>query len=292
MIVGLLNLQHFHKQSNTKMAGIIISPLNAALYGTDFVVDDNKVKVYKPEPIETDIQNGNVFRILLRLIDRELVNRSDFESGNMLYDTIRSNVIACKMFASRAIGKCCITNKNYDEDDKNFNGHVFNGANDTLGERWFFSAFPYHSSAKHLLPIAELMFNMSEYIVPLVDFPNIDKEREYIVVNVKRSNGAMQRGIIKCNRNTMVIYRVYDGRRFAHPSYSPDAPLVPYINLYFNSDYTDVDLESKCPITDCFKGVLLTDLIEHNPHLADLFRIDDEAIPSFNTAFLHSLKKY
>jgi hypothetical protein len=275
------------------MAGIIISPLNAALYGTNFVVDDNKVNIYKPEPIDTDIQNQNVFYELLRLIDRELANRRDFESGNVLYDTIRSNVIACKMFASRAIGKCCITNKIYGEQDVNLKEHVFNGANETLGERWFFSAFPYHSSAEHLLPIAELMFNMGEYIVPLVDFPNIDKEQEYIVVNVKRSNGVMQRGIIKCNPNSMVIYRVHDGRTFTHPAYSaPNSPTVPHINLYFNSDYTDVDLENKCPITDCFKGVLLTDIIEHNPQLANAFRIDDEVIPSFNTAFRHSMTKY
>ena len=80
-----------------KMAGIIISPLNAALYGTDFVVDDNKVNIYKPEPIDDDIQNENVFYELLRLIDRELANRRDFESGNVLYDTIRSNSIGVSL---------------------------------------------------------------------------------------------------------------------------------------------------------------------------------------------------
>jgi hypothetical protein len=272
------------------MAGIIVSPLDAALYGSDVVVNDNTMKIYKPDPIDVEIQNENVFRILFRLIEQEVENRSEFKSGNVLYDTIKANVLACKMFSSRHIGRCYITNKNYGGSDEEVCGYVFNGAVDALGQRWYFSAFPYHSSAKHLLPIAELMFDMSEYVVPLIDFPNIDKEKKYMFVNVKRSNGAIQRGIIKCNRVSMVIYRVRNERSMVHPAYAPDAEPVPYINLHFNSDYTDVD--EKEPITDGYKGVLLRDVIEQNPDLADAFRIGDEAIPSFKTAFLNSLKKY
>lgn len=270
-----------------KMAGIIVSPLNAALYGSDIVVNDNTMKIYKPEPIDTEIQNENVFRNLLKMLGSEVDNRNDYESGDTLYDTIKSNVISCKMFSSRYVGRCYITNKHYGD---NIKGCVFNGAKDVLGERWYFSGFPYHMSSEHLLPIAELMFNMSEYIVPLIDFPNIDKEREHIFVNVKRSNGVIQRGIIKSNPCSMVIYRVYDGKRCVHPSYAPDSPIVPYITVHFKSNYVDVEEEN--PLTDSSKGLFLSEIIEQNPDLSEMFRIGDELIPTFETAFHHSMEKY
>lgn len=277
-----------------KMAGIVVSPLDAALYGSNVVVNDNTMKVYNPVEIETDISNENVFRSLLQLIKTEVGRRSDFESGNVLYDTIKSNVYACKMFSSRHVGRCCITNKNYGDMDENLKGCVFAGAIDALGDRWIFSTFPYHVSAKHLLPIAELMFNMSEYIVPLIDFPNINKENKFIVVNVKRSNGTIQRGIIKCNSQSMVTYRAREGAAFIHPSYAPDSPIVPYIKVHFNADYSDIDIdfEGDYPFTDGYKGVFLKDVIEVNPDLSDLFQIGDELIPTFKTAFLHSTNKY
>lgn len=240
-----------------------------------------------------DISNENVFRNLLQLIKTEVGCRSDFDSGNALYDTIKSNVYACKMFSSRHVGRCCITNNNYEEKDV-IKAYVFNGALETLGDRWIFSTFPYHTSAKHLLPIAELIFNMSEYIVPLMDFPNIDQDKKYIVVKVKRSNGVIQKGIIKSNSQTMVTYRAHEGQRLVYPSYAPDSPIIPYIKVNFNSDYSDIKLhdEDEYPLTDAHKGVFLKEIIDINQELSDMFRIGHDIIPNFETAFLHSMQKY
>lgn len=276
------------------MASIIVSPLTEALYGNELVDNDSEVKIYKSaDPINVDIDNKQLFHVLLQLIERNVDNRG-FKSDNDLYETIKANVSICKMFTSRYVGKCCITNKKYGEDDEGLKERVFDGAKNVLGDRWFFSGFPYHMSVAFLLPIAELMFNLSECIVPIVDFPNINKENELLFINVKRSNGRIQRGVVKCNPSTMVIYRFYnkEDRTYTHPGFMNGLgnELIPYIRTYFNSDYTDA--VDNCDALDCVKGIQLEEIIANNPQLESVFRIGDENIPSFKTAFLHSLKKY
>lgn len=279
-------------------ANYIVSPLTEALYGSEFEIDGKKIIVRKN--VEVADNDDNIKTVLFRLFDRLMMEnkmRCDgqvFESDTKdeLYDTIKSNVLACKMFTSRHIGRCYITNKNYGENCPDVHGHVFDAAQTALGARWFYSAFPYHTSAEQFLPFANLCFNFGEYMVPVRCFPNMAQHsdgKKYIVVNVKRTSGAIQRGLIKTDNKSMVVYRSIQDRSFVHPAYvSPGTKIDAIIATYFNYDGSDIDfssMETDCPLTDCTKDIPVERLIEHNPQLADAFRIGDEQIAGFGTAF-------
>ena len=276
-----------------------MSPLTEALYGTDFQIDGKVVPIRKNVEVpEADDSNTNVvYRLVDRLLQENDAKRAgrdvEHETNDELYDTIRSNVIACKMFSSRYIGRCYITNKNYGENCPDIRGHVFPGAQTALGSRWFYSALPYHTSAEFLLPFADLCFHYSEYIVPVCIFPNMSKYSEgknFIVVNVERSKGnVIQKGFIKTNNQSMVSYRVIEDKMLVHPSYAPDgAKIEPIVTVYFNYNGSDPlfnSMESEYPFTDCTKDVPVNSIIAHNPGLSDAFQIGDERIAGFHTAF-------
>ena len=271
---------------HTKMASIVVSPLDSALYGSEVVANDNKMKIYKPETIEEEVGNENVLRRLIARLLTE-IQTGDRGEDDVLYDTIMNNVIACKTFSSRHIGRCYITNKNYGQNCERLFGHMFDGARTTMGEGWFLCGFPYHESAKVLIPFVEMCFNYSEHIVPVCDFPNIPKDKNYIGVRIVRSNGAIQRGIIKTNRQSMVQYRVIEDGSFVHPAYARPGSIVrTIVTVWFNSDYTDADVESvEVPETDASKKVPLDQLID----AGELFQIDGVAIPDFRLAITHSM---
>ena len=273
---------HTHK----KMASIIVSPLDSALYGSEVVANDNKMKIHKPEIIDEEVDNENVLRRLIARLLTEIQTGHHGE-GDILYDTIMSNVIACKTFTSRHIGRCYITNKNYGADCEGLLGYMFDGAQTSMGEGWFLCGFPYHESAKVLIPFVEMSFNYSEYMVPVCDFPNVPRDKNYIGVRIMRSNGAIQRGIIKTNRQSMVQYRVIDNSSVVHPAYArPGSKIRPIVTVHFNSDYTDADVDSvEVPLTDATKKVPLDQLID----AGELFQIDSVAIPDFRTAIIHSV---
>jgi hypothetical protein len=268
------------------MASIIVSPLDSALYGSEVVANDNKMKIHKPEIIDEEVDNENVLRRLIARLLTE-IRTGNREEGDILYDTIMSNVIACKTFTSRHIGRCYITNKNYGPDCEGLLGYMFDGAQTSMGEGWFLCGFPYHESAKMLIPFVEMSFNYSEYMVPVCDFPNVPRDKNYIGVRIMRSNGAIQRGIIKTNRQSMVQYRVIENSSFVHPSWArPGSHIRPIVTVHFNSDYTDADVESaEVPFTDGTKKVPLDQLID----AGELFQIDGAAIPDFRTAIIHSV---
>lgn len=205
------------------------------------------------------------------------------------YDTITSNVAACKTFTFRNVGRCYITDKNYGENCQELQARAFNGAQFALGSRWFYSTFPYHQSAEHLMPFAELYFNLTEFMVPMCDFLNISDGKKYVVINVMRSNGAIQRGIIKTDVRSMVVYRLIRGDEYI---VSDDYERIePIVKVCFNFEGTDFDFDSMTtdfPHTDCSKDVPVKRLIEINPMLANAFRIEDEQIPSFKQAFVNS----
>lgn len=263
--------------------------MNPALYKIDVSIHKN----------EEDVIIG---RLLDNLLTENECRRDgqvfEPETKDDLYETIKSNVMACKMFSHRHIGRCYITNKHYGENCPELHGHVFPGAERALGARWFYSALPYHESSSHLLPFADLCFNYGEYMVPVRDFPNIAQHsdgKNYIVVNVKRTNGAIQRGIIKTDKKSMVAYRAIENRAFIHPAYvSADTKIEPMVRVYFNYDGSDIDFSSmntECPITDCTKDIPVETLIESNPLLADAFRIGDEQLAGFHDAFEVSAMK-
>jgi hypothetical protein len=135
-------------------------------------------------------------------------------------------------------------------------------------------------------------------MVPVCDFPNIAQHsdgKNYIVVNVKRTSGAIQRGVIKTNKKSMIIYRAVQDRAFVHPAYvSADTKIEPIVTTHFNYDGSDIDFSSMntdCPVTDCTKDIPVERLIESNPQLVDAFRIGDEQIAGFQTAFVVSAMK-
>lgn len=275
---------------------IIVSPLTEALYGRNIEIDGQPLQINKNVAFNQDITD-----VFGRLLDRLLLENEHLRDGeefepntnDELYDTIRNNVLACKMFASRSIGRCYITNKNYGNNCKELKAHVFTGAERALGSRWFYSAFPFHESAKHLLPFADLCFNFGEYMVPILDFQNIPKHsdgKNFIVVNIMRTRGLIHTGIIKIDTKAMVVYRSIEEKVFVHPAYSPDhLNIEPIVTTYFNYCGTDIDLskldENGYPITDCTKDIPINTLIKHNPTLADAFRIGEDSIPTFHTAF-------
>jgi hypothetical protein len=283
------------------MDGVIISPLVQAMIGDDvneIHMDENVIKIRRPELVDdVDVSNRNV---LIRLVNRLLLELEggDAEDEDPLYNNIVTNVYACKMFSSRRIGVCYVTNKSYGEDCDDMVGHVFDGAQTALGARWFYSAFPYHKSSDELIPFVDARFNFSEFMVPIVDFPNILQladGKQYIHVNVKRTSGIVQRGIVKINPKTMVTYRVIDGTSFVHPAYADaGAKLTPIVTVYFNHDGTDPvfdDMGHVYPVTDCSKDVSLDVLIENNSlYLYDAFKIGDHNIPEFRDAFRHSIR--
>jgi hypothetical protein len=276
----------------------IVSPLTEALYGSDFEIDGKRVPIRKN--VEVPDEDDSKKNVIYRLVDR-LMLENDMKRGchvfepetiDELYDTIKSNVLACKMFTSRHIGRCYISNKNYGENCKEMRGHVFPGAESALGARWFFSALPYHESSEWLLPFADLCFNFGEYMVPVRDFPNIYKHsdgKNYIVVNVKRTNGLIQRGFIKVDKKSMVVYRAIEDRSFIHPAYvSPDMEIQPIVSTHFMHDGSDLSFNSMVadyPIADCTKDIPIKELIKINPDLADAFKIGDDQFARFHDAF-------
>jgi hypothetical protein len=279
-------------------ANYIVSPLTEALYGSEFEIDGKNVVVRKN--VEVADHDDNIKTVLFRLFDRLMMENQmrcdgqvfEPDTKDELYGTIKSNVLTCKMFSSRHIGRCYITNKNYGENCPHVYEYVFDAAQAALGARWFYSSFPYHKSAEQFLPFANLCFNFDEYIVPVRCFPNMSQHsdgKKYIVVNVKRTSGAIQRGLIKTDNKSMVVYRSIQGSSFAHPAYvSPGTKIEPTITTYFNYDGSDIDfssMETDCPLTNCTKDIPVERLIESNPMLADAFRIGDEQIAGFGTAF-------
>ncbi len=274
----------------------IISPLTEVLYGTRFEID-GKI-IHARENVEHDYDD------VRRLLDRLLTINENKRDGQAfepqirddLYDTIMTNVLTCKMFSSRYIGRCYITNSNYGENCVDIHGHVFAGARSALGARWNYSAFPYHQSASHFLPFIDLCFNFSEYMVPVCDFPNMSQHsdgKNYIIVNVLRTNKSIQRGFIKTDKTSMVLYRT--SGTFINPAYADeDTKLDPLVTTYFNYDGSDIDfssMDTEVPITDCTKDVPIAKLLINNPQLADAFRIGDEQIAGFHTAFKVSVMK-
>ena len=276
----------------------IVSPLNEVLYGTDFEIDGKRVPIRKNvEVLDQDDSKKNVIH---RLIDRLMLENErkrtghefEPETSDELYDTIKGNVLACKMFASRHIGRCYLTNNTYEEDCKELHGHVFDGAETALGSRWFFSALPYHESAQWLLPFADLCFNFGEYMVPVRDFPNIAEHsdgKNYIVVNVPRTKGPVQRGFIKVGKKSMVVYRAIENRAFIHPAYvSAGTKIQPIVTTYFMHNGSDIEfnsLSAEYPFTDCTKDFPVEELVKHNPELSDAFRIGDQQFAGFHDAF-------
>jgi len=276
----------------------IVSPLTEVLYGTDFNIDGKAVPIRKNVKVpEDDDSNMNVIH---RMVDR-LLNENDAKRAGRdvehqpkdeLYETIKSNVLACKVFSSRRIGQCYITNKHYGENCKELCEHVFPGAECSLGPMWFFSSLPYHTSSEYLLPFVDVCFNFGEYIVPVRDFPNIlahsDGEK-YILVNVPRKSGGVCPGFIRVSEKSMVCYRAKENSRLIHPAYASDgAKIDAYVRVYFNFNGRELELnetDSEFPFTDCMKDLSVKELIVHNPVLSDAFKIGDEQIAGFHTAF-------
>lgn len=295
---------YFSKQATNNMATeFIVSPLTEALYGSDFEINGKRVTIRKNVEVADDSMKNVIYRLVDRLLTENECRRDGHEfepdTKDDLYETIKSNVLACKLFTSRHIGRCYITNKHYGEDCAELHGHGFNGAERALGARWFYSALPYHESSSHLLPFADLCFNYGEYMVPVRDFPNIAQHsdgKNYIVVNVPRTSGAIQRGIIKTDKKSMVVYRAVENREFVHPSFATsDTKIEPIVRVHFNYDGSDIDfstMNTEYPITDCVKDIQLKTLIACNPVLTDAFRIgDDEQIAGFHNAFELSAMK-
>ena len=276
----------------------IVSPLTEVLYGTDFQINGKVVPIRKNEevPEEDDSKKNIICRLFDRVMRENEAKRDgrdvDHETKDELYDTIKSSVIACKVFSSRRIGQCYITNKSYGENCKDLRQHVFPGAECSLGARWFFSSLPYHLSAEYLLPFADVYFNFSEYIVPVRDFPNIlalSDGKKFIRVNVPRTSGAVCPGFIKVSEKSMMTYRAKERSSLIHPAYaSAGAKIELVVRVHFNFDGSDLvfnETETEPPFTDCMKELQVKTLIEHNPVLTDAFRIGDEQIAGFHTAF-------
>lgn len=282
-------------------AAYLVSPLTEALYGDKLTADDNKLKIHKNEVIDIEIRNKNVLnRLFQRLLTEVKMKQCghffDEDEKDVLYDAIKNNVMTCRMFSSRFVGRCYITNKNYGENCPELHGRVFDGAQTVMGDSWYCSVFPYHQSAEHIVSFAELCFNFCEYIVPIVDFPNISQhcdEKKYIVVNIRRTNGRIQQAMIKTDHRSMVIYRMIDDGTLVHPAYVPHgSKLVPMVKTHFNHDGSDLaldGLESEYPETDCKKDIPVESLVEYNPELSDAFSIGDEVLPGFYTAFERSV---
>jgi len=288
----------------TKMAAasFLVSPLTEALYGDKLTVDDNKLKINKNEVIDIEIRNKNVLnRLFQRLLKEVKIKRGgdvfdEEDDKDVLYEAIKNNVMTCRMFSSRFVGRCYITNKNYGENCPELHGRVFDGAQTVMGDSWYCSVFPYHQSAEHIVSFAELCFNFCEYIVPIVDFPNIAQHcdgKKYIVVKIRRTDGRIHQAMIKTDCRSMVIYRMIDNGTFVHPAYIPaGSKLVPIVKTHFNHDGSDLDLnelESDYPQTDCKKDIPVESLIELNGELSDAFSIGDEVLPGFYTAFERSV---
>jgi hypothetical protein len=288
------------------MAGIIISPLTQAMIGehvNEICVDDNLLKIKKPNQID-EVANHNVLNRLvnklMREIERKRIGGDCDADADALYDNIVGNVYSCKMFSSRRIGMCYVTNKSY-SDEEDIRNYVFRGAQTALGARWFYSTFPYHISAAEFMPFVDAIFNFNEYMVPITDFPNIRElagGKNYITVNFSRTSGAIQKGIVRIGEDSMVGYRVIEGHASIHPSYAnPDAKKTAFVTVYFNYDGADVEFnpaDDTYPVTDCTKDIPIERLIDSNSwYLMDAFRLDgvDDTVPDFYTAFANSVKR-
>ena len=294
MYLSIFYTNHLHIH---KMDRIIVSPIVQAAVGYDaeLKLNDNTFKVQKPDVVhEENIDNRNVLNRLvsrlLRVIDKRgdatsfgTIIGDEHDDKDELYTTIVENVYSCRMFTSRFIGRCYMTNKTYD-DAVACSAHVFTASKRDLGDRWHFSAFPYHNTSKTLIPFVDCVYSAMTNLVPIVDFPNVNREKPFIIVNVKRSSGAIQRGLLKTDKWSMVAYRqISDDRKLLEPT----------IVVYFNNDYSDLDLDNndgQFPFTDCTKNISVTELIDNNPELAQLFRIEDQDIPTFCVAMRHSIQ--
>jgi hypothetical protein len=272
------------------MDRIIVSPIVQAAVGYD--MNDNTFKIQKPDVVnEENIVNRNVVTRLVNRLLRVIDTHGDATNfgtiiGDVkdeLYTIIVENVYSCRMFASRFIGRCYVTNKTYD-DAGACSAHAFTASQRDLGDRWHFSAFPYHASCMELIPFVDCVYSAMTNLVPMVDFPNVEREKQFLIVNVKRSSGVIQQGMLKTDKWSMVAYRqISDDKKCLEPTGV----------VYFNNDCSDLDLDDndgQFPFTDCTKNISVTDLIAHNPHLYNMFRIGDQDIPTFCVAMRHSIQ--
>ena len=214
----------------------------------------------------------------IRFILPDIITEDRDNINTDLYENIKLSVITSSFSSSRIMSKCYISGIIYPYDDRLIKSRVFNGAIELYGERYIHTSFQFHQSLEYLFPFANLYFYYYHMSVPITTFHNIvhlSEGKNYMIINILRSTGILQRGYINIDDESLVVY-------------IPDKDtneIVPHVKTYFNYYKYDISFNSMNhdkPITDgTTKYISIKDIIKQNPSLANAFTLFDQNIPSF-----------